>query len=93
MYVVASGEVDIQINGKSVDSLSEGELFGEMALIEHQARSADAIAKDNCSLIHINERRFLFMTENTPSFALQVMRLVASRLRERMSDIESLKSQ
>jgi CRP-like cAMP-binding protein len=42
--------------------------------------------------VTIDEKRFLYMTDHTPRFALQVMRLVAARLRERMADIERLQS-
>lgn len=93
MFVVASGEVDIMADGKVVDTLSEGDLFGEMSLIDKQKRSADAVAKTDCALICIDENRFLFMTDHTPRFALQVMRLVAARLRERMADLERLRGQ
>lgn len=92
MFVVASGEVDILAEGKVVDSLSEGDLFGEMSLIDKQNRSADAVARTDCSIICIDEARFLFMTDHTPRFALQVMRLVAARLRDRMADLEKLRS-
>ena len=92
MFVISSGNVDIVAEGKVVDSLSEGDLFGEMALIDHQARSADAVARTDCSIIRIDEARFLFMTDHTPRFALQVMRLVAARLRDRMADLERIRS-
>ena len=92
MFVVASGEVDIVVEGKVVDSLTEGDAFGEMALIDKQNRSADAVAKTDCEVIAIDEKRFLFMTDHTPRFALQVMRLVAARLRERMADIERMQN-
>ena len=92
MFVVASGEVEITVDGKVVDRLTKGDLFGEMALIDNQPRSADAVAGNDCSIITIDEKSFLFMTDHTPRFALQVMRLVAARLRERMEDLEKLKS-
>lgn len=90
MFVVASGTVDIVADGTVVDQLSEGDLFGEMSLIDKQRRSADAVASTDCALVTIDEKRFLYMTDHTPRFALQVMRLVAARLRERMADIERL---
>jgi len=90
MFVVASGEVDIVVDGKVVDQLTQGDLFGEMSLIDKQPRSADAVARTDCSVVQIDEKRFLFMTDHTPRFALQVMRLVAQRLRERMADIERM---
>ena len=90
MFAIASGEVDIVVDGNVVDQLSEGDLFGEMSLIDNQPRSADAIAKTDCDIVTIDEQRFLFMTDHTPRFALQVMRLVAERLRERMADLERM---
>jgi CRP-like cAMP-binding protein len=93
MFVVVTGEVDIIAEGKVVDHLTEGDLFGEMSLIDKQARSADAIASTDCSVVRIDEKRFLFMTDHTPRFALQVMRLIAARLRERLADLEKLRSE
>lgn len=92
MFAIAEGEVDIMAEGKVVDQLSAGDLFGEMALIDKQPRSADAVAKTDCSILRIDEQKFLFMTDHTPRFALQVMRLVAARLRERLVDLEKLRS-
>ena len=91
MFVVAEGTVDIVVDGKVVDQLTEGDLFGEMSLIDKQVRSADAVAGTDCALVTIDEKRFLYMTDHTPRFALQVMRLVALRLRERMADLERLR--
>ena len=93
MFVVANAKVDIVAEGKVVDQLTEGDIFGEMSLIDKQVRSADAVANSDCALVTIDEKRFLYMTDHTPRFALQVMRLVAARLRERMADLERLRNQ
>lgn len=93
MFAIASGEVDIVVDGSVVDQLTAGEIFGEMALIDSQPRSADAIAKTDCVIVVIDEKQFLLMTDQNPRFALQVMRIVAARLRERMTDLERLKNQ
>lgn len=92
MFAIASGEVDIVLDGKVVDQLDTGDLFGEMALIDNQPRSADAIAKSDCSIVIIDEQQFLAMTDRSSRFALQVMRVVATRLRDRMADLERLKN-
>lgn len=91
MFVVVKGQVDIVAEGKTVDELNDGDVFGEMSLISGEVRSADAFAKTDCSLVCIDENRFLYMTDHTPRFALQVMRLVAERLRERMADLQRLR--
>lgn len=91
MFVITHGEVDIVLDGKVVDQLGDGEMFGEMSLIDKDPRSADAVAKTDCEIVTIDEPRFLYMTEHTPMFALRVMRMVTARLRERMSDLIRLR--
>jgi CRP/FNR family cyclic AMP-dependent transcriptional regulator len=82
MYVVLEGEVEITIDSKVLETLGPGEPFGEMALIDQAARVATAIAKTPCKLAVISENRFLFMVAQTPHFALQIMKVMADRLRK-----------
>lgn len=81
MYVVAEGEVDILVNGSVAETVTPGGIFGEMALIDHHSRSADAVAKSTCKLVPVDQRRFEFLVGQTPFFALQVMSIMAERLR------------
>ena len=81
MYVVRSGDVEIEQNGKIIETLSGGGIFGEMALIDGSPRSATARAKTACELAPINEKSFLFLVHETPFFAIAVMRTLAERLR------------
>src|SRR5215467_9334070 len=81
MYVVRDGRVDLRVKGQLVDSLGPGGVLGEMALIEHAPRTATATAKTDCTLVPIPEKRFMFMVQQTPHFALQIMRVMAERLR------------
>lgn len=81
MYVVKSGEVEIQVNGKTVEVVAEDGFFGEMALIEDGPRTATAVAKTDCVLVPINERRFEFMVHEVPFFALHVMKGLSRRRR------------
>ena len=84
LYVVREGQVSIVLNGAEIDSAGPGGIIGEMALIDDQPRSATAIATTNCTLVPIDERRFTFLVQQTPHFALTVMRVMAARLRRRM---------
>ncbi|HEX3444201.1 MAG TPA: cyclic nucleotide-binding domain-containing protein [Chthoniobacterales bacterium] len=83
MYVVKTGEVDLLVRGQLVETVAEDGFFGEMALVDHEPRSATAVAKTDCSLIAINEKQFLFMVQETPFFAIMVMRTLSDRLRRR----------
>ena len=81
MYIVKSGEVDIYIHNHLVETVGVDGFFGEVALLDHVPRSGTAVAKTDCTLIPINQRHFLFMVEETPFFALAVMRAMSTRLR------------
>ena len=81
MYVVKEGEVDISIDGFHLETVSADGIFGELSLIDLEARIASAKARTDCTLQVIDKRHFLFLVQETPMFAIQVMKLMADRLR------------
>jgi CRP-like cAMP-binding protein len=81
MYVIVRGEVDILVDGRYVDTLKEGSILGEMALITSDTRTGTAVARSACELAPVNRSQFMFMVQETPYFALKVMRVMAERLR------------
>jgi CRP/FNR family cyclic AMP-dependent transcriptional regulator len=50
-------------------------------MFDPAARAATVTAQTDCTLAKIDEKRFLFLTQQTPSFALNVMRVLSQRLR------------
>lgn len=81
MYVIESGEVEIQSGNRLLDTLASKSIFGEMALVDAAPRSATAKALTDVSLVPVSEKQFLFLASQTPYFALNVMRVMAGRLR------------
>jgi CRP/FNR family cyclic AMP-dependent transcriptional regulator len=81
MYVLMSGTTEIIVNHRVVETAGAGAIFGEMAMIDDGARSATVIAKSDCSLFPIERKRFNFLIQQTPNFAIYVMRVMADRLR------------
>jgi CRP-like cAMP-binding protein len=53
-----------------------------MALIEREPRTPTAVARTECEVVPIDERRFRFLVQQTPMFALEVLRVMSSRLRK-----------
>lgn len=82
MYVIVEGRVRIHAKGTTLGELGPGEIIGEVALLDARPRSASATALELTKAAAIDEKRFLFMVQNTPRFALHVMRVMAERLRK-----------
>ena len=82
MFIVRSGQVELRTGDVRRETVGEGEFFGEMALIDNEPRSASAVALTDCQLTVVDARRFQFMVQQTPFFALQVMKTLARRLRQ-----------
>ena len=70
------------MHGRILETVEPGGIFGEMALIDKQERSASARAKSESKVVPIDQRRFLYLVANTPFFAVEVMEVMASRLRK-----------
>lgn len=81
MFVVNEGEVEIRIGERVVEVVEPAGIFGEMAMIDGSPRTATAVARSDCKLVPIDEKRFQFLVQQTPYFAIEVMRILAGRLR------------
>jgi CRP/FNR family cyclic AMP-dependent transcriptional regulator len=92
MYVIKSGEVEIEVAGKKVAELGAGEIFGEMALIDARPRSATAWTRSRCEIVPVDRKKFLYLVQQTPQFALQVMQTLVERLRALDESLSSIPS-
>ena len=81
LYVIQSGQVEIQVGNRLLDTLEANEIFGEMALLDASPRSATAIAKTDVALVPISKKDFLTLVGRAPTFALDVMGMLTRRLR------------
>jgi CRP/FNR family transcriptional regulator, cyclic AMP receptor protein len=81
MFILTAGRVQITIRNQLLETVEEGGVFGEMALVDAGPRGATAAAQTDCEVVPIDARRFEFMVCQTPFFALQLMRIMCRRLR------------
>lgn len=86
LFAVRSGMVKISVpspDGREAvfNVLHAGEIFGEIALLDGQSRTADAIAVSDCELLAINRRDFLAFVQDEPKAALRLIELLCARLR------------
>ncbi|BDI14963.1 hypothetical protein ANSO36C_07650 [Nostoc cf. commune SO-36] len=80
MYGIIEGEVDIVVNGKVVETMETGEVFGVGVLVGVENRTYTAVAKVDTKLGFLDEKKFLFAVQETPVFALKVMKSYSERL-------------
>ena len=81
MFGVVEGEVELRLPNGVVRRLGPDETFGEMAIIDSSPRSGTVVAVADTKLAVIDRSRFLFLVQERPMFALQVMSSIARRLR------------
>jgi CRP/FNR family cyclic AMP-dependent transcriptional regulator len=82
MYVVVEGQIELTSPQQGVlEVVGPGGMFGEMALVERTPRVAAATATSPGKVVPISPTRFSYLAQNTPYFALEVIRVMARRLR------------
>jgi CRP-like cAMP-binding protein len=83
MFGIVEGEIQLCTTDRVVANLGVDDVFGEMALVDSSPCSATAVATTDTVLAVIDRHRFLFLVQETPMFALQVMSAMADRFRAR----------
>jgi CRP/FNR family transcriptional regulator, cyclic AMP receptor protein len=86
LFAVVSGTVKItvpSIDGREAtfNLLHAGDIFGEIALLDGQPRTADAVAASDCELMVIERRDFLGFVHGEPKVAMKLIELLCARLR------------
>lgn len=86
MFIVVDGKVEITKStsgsaAKTLTTLSRGDIFGEMAVIDKKARAATATAIGATKVLVLNESLFDATLEKNPDFARKVIKLLSERLR------------
>lgn len=81
MYVLTTGTAEIIVKNRVVEQLQHGNIVGEMGIVSPGPRSATVLATSDCEFVAIDEKRFIYLVQQTPFFATQVMRVMAERLR------------
>ena len=90
LYVVRSGTVDLLKGEVLLESVEPGGAFGEMVLTGRPQRSASAVARDDATIVRVDQTRFDFVMQTNPFLARAFMRLIADRLsimNERLKDL------
>jgi len=85
-YVIFSGKIKITKLNNDGDEvilsiLGQGDFFGEMSLLDHNKRNANAIALDDLELLTIVRNEFLEALHSNTTFTFNLLKTFAIRLR------------
>lgn len=82
MYVLVAGHATIRGGDLLLEEIGPGDIVGELAVIDSSPRTASVVANTDCLLAVIDQARFRFLVQKTPDFAIEVMGVMARRLRQ-----------
>jgi CRP/FNR family transcriptional regulator, cyclic AMP receptor protein len=95
LIAILSGSVKISAPGADgreavLNLIREGEIFGEIALLDGRPRTADAVAMSDCELMVIERREFTALLREHPELAFKVIEILCARLRQTSEQVEDL---
>jgi CRP/FNR family cyclic AMP-dependent transcriptional regulator len=82
LFIVRTGSVNLQIGDTLLETVEQGGIFGELALVDPAPRSATAVAGPDCTLVLVDAASFNDLVRKVPGLALEVMKVMARRLRK-----------
>lgn len=96
MYVIQDGEVEILVERDGTEALlrvaGRNEILGEMAIFEHQRRSATVRARTRARILTLDKRNFMRRINEDPSLAFNIVETMSRRVRELSQEIVELKA-
>jgi CRP-like cAMP-binding protein len=82
LYIVKKGILRVVSGSTVYETLKPGGIVGEMAIVDQRSRrSASLIAGTHAELWKIDRKQFLDLVANNPDFSIEVMQVMARRLR------------
>jgi CRP/FNR family transcriptional regulator, cyclic AMP receptor protein len=95
MFIIIQGIVEIRkstgaSSSKVLTTLQKGDMFGEMALIEKQPRSASAVAVQPTRVLVLNDKLYDNMIGTNPDFARKMNKVLSERIRRADAIIQNI---
>lgn len=80
LYVILSGEAEVRRDGEVVATIGKGSVFGEMAVLNNQARNADVVANGVMSIMSMTATAFRHVADLYPELERRVRAIAEERL-------------
>lgn len=87
-YGVLTGHVQIVYNDQVIDTVAAGDVLGEDVILGRSTYANKAVALTDCTLTVLDRSDFLWLVQETPTFATQVMGAMSDRVEKVASLLE-----
>ena len=92
LYLVVDGEVRVHRGAHTLNHLGEGDVFGEMALLDAEPRMASVTAVADTLLLRLAQEPFFELMDDRPEVARGIIRVLSQRLRARARELGELRA-
>jgi CRP-like cAMP-binding protein len=90
MYVIVDGKVRVHDGERLLNYLGERDVFGEMALLDPEPRSASVTAVESARLFRLDQTLFYELIAENPEVAKGIIRVLTGHLRNRVRNVAEL---
>ena len=87
LYMIVKGKVRVHDEDRTLNYLETGDVFGEMALLDPQPRSASVVAEQDTRFLCLDQRYFTQLLIKRGEVGVSIMRVLTSHLRARERDL------
>ncbi len=87
MYIIIEGRVRVHWRGRTLNYLEKHSVFGEMAVLDPEPRSATVTAVEDVSLLRLDRAPFHWLLAHRPEVSIGIIHILSQRLRERATNV------
>lgn len=96
MYVIQAGQAEVLAEKEDREVrlrvMGEGDIFGEMALLDREPRSATVRALGEVRVLTLDKQTFMRSVHEDPSLAFRVLQTMAHRIRTLSAELAQIKA-
>jgi len=92
MYIIVDGQVRVHDGGRTLNHLGEGDVFGEMAVLDTEPRVASVTAVEDTRLFRLDQEPFYELMDDRIEVARGIIRVLSGHLRARVRDLNDLRT-
>jgi sigma-B regulation protein RsbU (phosphoserine phosphatase) len=92
LYIVANGRLRVHDGNRTLNYLGVYEVFGEMAVIDPEPRSATVTAVEDTQILGLSHDTFTLLAQDNPEIAYRAIQILSRRLRSRVDDLNDLRN-